>query len=85
MVIVTYLLSSKAQFERIKIKFEIDFSAVEKILNSVPNFDALQFVCFLIRSGGLSGDTIHFFLASMDVDMEKPEYKKEKMFTDQVG
>ena len=27
---------------------------------------------------GLSGDTIHFFLASLDVDMEKAEAKAEK-------
>ena len=31
-----------------------------------------------------SGDAIHFFLASLDVDMEKPDTRKDRPLTDQV-
>ena len=31
-----------------------------------------------------SGDAIHFFLASLDVDMEKPDTRKDRPITDQV-
>jgi hypothetical protein len=48
----------------------------------VFNFQHWSQLCHEI---GLSGDAIHFFLASLDIDMDKPEkQKREKSTAEQV-